>query len=103
MLAVNILVARLAAGWLPPLALTFWRWFFTALLAGALAAGAVRASWPAMKREAPASFLLEIGRASCRERDEMSVLGGGRRKKRGYKVHTQRLEERRPDVEARGA
>src|SRR6185369_12300932 len=54
MFAANILVARLAAGWLPPLALTFWRWFFTALLACALASGAVRASWPAMKREGPA-------------------------------------------------
>src|SRR6185369_3426568 len=58
MLATNILVARVAAGWLPPLALTFWRWFFTSLLALALAAGALRASWPAMKREGPASFLL---------------------------------------------
>ena len=66
MFAANILVARLAAGWLPPLALTFWRWFFTAALACALAAGAVRASWPAMKREAPASFLLgAIGMTLC--------------------------------------
>ena len=66
MFAANILVARLAAGWLPPLALTFWRWFFTALLAGALAAGALRESWPAMKREAPASFLLgAIGMTLC--------------------------------------
>jgi drug/metabolite transporter (DMT)-like permease len=66
MFAANILVARLAAGWLPPLALTFWRWFFTALLASALAAGAVRASWPVMKREAPASFLLgAIGMTLC--------------------------------------
>ena len=66
MFAANILVARLAAGWLPPLQLTLWRWFFTALLAGALAAGAVRASWPVMKREAPASFLLgAIGMALC--------------------------------------
>lgn len=66
MFAANILVARLAAGWLPPLQLTLWRWFFTALLACALAAGAVRASWPAMRREAPASFLLgAIGMALC--------------------------------------
>jgi drug/metabolite transporter (DMT)-like permease len=66
MFATNILVARLAAGWLPPLALTFWRWFFTALLAGALAAGALRLSWPAMKREGPASFLLgAIGMTLC--------------------------------------
>src|SRR5678816_3859576 len=66
MFAANILVARIAAGWLPPLALTFWRWFFTALLACALAAGALRASWPATKREAPASFLLgAIGMALC--------------------------------------
>src|SRR4030095_9976630 len=66
MFAANILVARLAAGWLPPLALSFWRCFFTALLACALAAGAVRASWPAMKREAPASLLLgAIGMTLC--------------------------------------
>lgn len=66
MFAANILVARLAAGWLPPLALTFWRWFFTALLALALAAGSVRASWPMMKREAPASFLLgALGMTLC--------------------------------------
>jgi drug/metabolite transporter (DMT)-like permease len=66
MFAANILVARLAAGWLPPLALTFWRWFFTALLACALAAGALRASWRAMKREAPASFMLgAIGMTLC--------------------------------------
>jgi len=66
MFAANVLVARLAAGWLPPLALTFWRWFFTALLAGALAASALRASWPAMKREGPASLLLgAIGMTLC--------------------------------------
>ena len=66
MFASNILVARVAAGWLPPLAFTFWRWFFTALLAGALAAGALRASWPAIKREGPASFLLgAIGMTLC--------------------------------------
>ena len=66
MFATNVLVARLAADWLPPLALTFWRWFFTALLAGALAAGALRSSWPAMKREAPASLLLgAIGMTLC--------------------------------------
>jgi drug/metabolite transporter (DMT)-like permease len=66
MFAANILVARLAAGWLPPLGLTFWRWFFTALVACAVAASALRASWPAMKREAPASFLLgAIGMTLC--------------------------------------
>lgn len=66
MFAANVLVARLAAGWLPPLALTFWRWFFTALLAGLLAATALRASWPAMKREGPASLLLgAIGMTLC--------------------------------------
>ena len=66
MFAANILVARLAAGWLPPLALTFWRWFFTALLACAFAAGALRASWPAMRREWRASFLLgAIGMTLC--------------------------------------
>jgi drug/metabolite transporter (DMT)-like permease len=66
MFAANILVARLAAGWLPPLALTFWRWFFTALLACAFAAGALRGSWPAMKREWPGSFLLgAIGMTLC--------------------------------------
>src|SRR5262249_60611831 len=58
MFATNILVARLAADWLPPLALTFWRWFFTALLACALAAGALRAAAPALKREWPGSLLL---------------------------------------------
>lgn len=66
MFAANILVARVAAGWLPPLQLTFWRWFLTALLACALAAGEVRASWPAMKREAPASLVLgAIGMTLC--------------------------------------
>jgi len=66
MFASNVLVARLAAGWLPPLGLTFWRWFFTALLACALAAAALRTSWPALKREAPASLLLgAIGMTLC--------------------------------------
>src|SRR5207247_7019567 len=66
MFATNVLVARLAAGWLPPLALTFWRWFFTALLACALTAGALRASLPALKREGPASLLLgAIGMPLC--------------------------------------
>lgn len=66
MFASNILVARLAAGWLPPLALTFWRWFLTALLAGALAAGALRAAAPTLKREWRASLLLgAIGMTLC--------------------------------------
>jgi drug/metabolite transporter (DMT)-like permease len=66
MFASNILVARLAAGWLPPLALTFWRWFFTALLACALAAAAMRAAAPALKREWRASLLLgAIGMTLC--------------------------------------
>jgi len=66
MFAANVLVARLAAGWLPPLALTFWRWFFTALVAGLVCARALRASWPAMKREGPASLLLgAIGMTLC--------------------------------------
>ena len=66
MFATNILVARLAADWLPPLALTFWRWFFTALLACALAAGALRAAAPALKREWPGSLLLgAIGMTLC--------------------------------------
>src|SRR5262245_55691014 len=66
MFAANILVARLAAGSLPPLQLTLWRWFFTALVACVFTASALRASWPAMKREAPASFLLgAIGMTLC--------------------------------------
>jgi drug/metabolite transporter (DMT)-like permease len=65
MFASNILVARLAADWLPPLTLTFWRWFLTALLASALAFGALRAA-PALRREWPASLLLgAIGMTLC--------------------------------------
>ena len=66
MFASNILVARVAAGWLPPLALTFWRWLFTALVAGALAAAALRAAAPALRREWRASLLLgAIGMTLC--------------------------------------
>jgi len=66
MLASNILVARLAAGWVPPMALTFWRWAFTALLAGALAAGALRNSCADIRREWSASLLLgSIGMTLC--------------------------------------
>jgi drug/metabolite transporter (DMT)-like permease len=66
MFATNILVARLAAGWLPPMALTFWRWAFTALLAGALVAGALRKSRADIRREWPAFLLLgAIGMSLC--------------------------------------
>src|SRR5262245_26010194 len=66
MLASNVLVARLAAGWVPPMALTFWRWALTALLAAALAAGALRHSWADIRREWPASLLLgAIGMTLC--------------------------------------
>lgn len=50
MLATNVLVARLAADWLPPMTLTFWRWAATGALAVALSApkrlrDAVRREW----------------------------------------------------------
>ena len=35
--SLNMLISRLVAGWLPPVNLTFWRWFLTALFAGAIA------------------------------------------------------------------
>jgi len=66
MFAANVLVARLAAGWIPPMGLTFWRWTFTALLAGALASGALRNSYADIRREWPASLLLgAIGMTLC--------------------------------------
>lgn len=66
MFATNVLVARLAAGWVPPMALTFWRWALTALLAGALTAGAWRHSYADIRREWSASLLLgSIGMTLC--------------------------------------
>ncbi len=37
LLATNMLVSRLAAGWISPFSLTFWRWLLTALMMAALA------------------------------------------------------------------
>jgi drug/metabolite transporter (DMT)-like permease len=36
LLASNMVVGRLAAGWVPPLSLTFWRWLFVGLLLSAM-------------------------------------------------------------------
>lgn len=64
--SLNMLVSRLVAGWLPPVQLTFWRWFLTALFAGALVLPQVRESLPVIRREWRRLLLLgSIGMSIC--------------------------------------
>lgn len=64
--SLNMLVSRLVAGWLPPVNLTFWRWFLTALFAGALAAPGIVRSLPVLQREWRRLLLLgAIGMSLC--------------------------------------
>jgi drug/metabolite transporter (DMT)-like permease len=56
----------LVAGWLPPVNLTFWRWFLTALFAGALVFPQIRQSRAILRREWRRLLLLgSIGMSIC--------------------------------------
>ena len=64
--SLNMLVSRLVAGWLPPVNLTFWRWFLTALFAGALVIPGIVKSLPVIRREWARLLLLgAIGMSLC--------------------------------------
>ena len=64
--SLNMLISRLVAGWLPPVNLTFWRWFLTALFAGAIAGSQLAASLPVMRREWRRLLVLgAIGMSVC--------------------------------------
>ena len=64
--SLNMLISRLVAGWLPPVNLTFWRWFLTALFAGALAYVQIGRYLPVLRREWPRLLLLgSIGMSLC--------------------------------------
>ena len=64
--SLNMLISRLVAGWLPPVNLTFWRWFLTALFAGAIAGFQLVASLPVMRREWRRLLVLgAIGMSVC--------------------------------------
>jgi drug/metabolite transporter (DMT)-like permease len=66
LLASNMLVSRLAAGWIPPVSLTFWRWVFVGLLLTAVVSPAVRASLATIRRELRGLLLLgSIGMTLC--------------------------------------
>jgi drug/metabolite transporter (DMT)-like permease len=64
--SLNMLISRLIAGWLPPVQMTFWRWFLTALFAGALAVPLIVESLPILRREWRRLLLLgSIGMSIC--------------------------------------
>ena len=64
--SLNMLISRLVAGWLPPVQLTFWRWFLTALFAGVLVVPQIRESLPILRREWRRLLLLgSIGMSIC--------------------------------------
>ncbi|HTP95487.1 MAG TPA: DMT family transporter [Burkholderiales bacterium] len=66
MMASSILVARLAAGWIPPMQLTFWRWLLAGLLGAALGFPLLRRNAPQLWREWPALLLLgAVGMTLC--------------------------------------
>jgi drug/metabolite transporter (DMT)-like permease len=66
LLASNMLVARLAAGWVPPLSLTFWRWLLVGLLLSAAVFPLMRANLGTIRREWPGLLLLgSIGMTLC--------------------------------------
>jgi drug/metabolite transporter (DMT)-like permease len=58
MWSTNYLVARAAAGIVPPHALAFWRWFFAFLLMLPFAWSSLHTHWPHWKREWPDFILL---------------------------------------------
>ena len=51
LLASNMLVSRLAADWVPPLSLTFWRWLLTGLILSAAVFPLIRANVWSVCRE----------------------------------------------------
>ena len=64
--SLNMLISRLVAGWLPPVQLTFWRWFLTALFAGAWVIPQIRETLPVLRREWRRLLLLgSIGMSVC--------------------------------------
>lgn len=64
--SLNMLISRLIAGWLPPVQMTFWRWFLTALFAGALVMPQIIRSLPILRREWRRLLLLgSIGMSIC--------------------------------------
>ena len=66
LLASNMLVARLAAGWVPPLSLTFWRWLCMALMLGAAVLPSIVSSRAILAREWRGILLLgSIGMTLC--------------------------------------
>ena len=66
LLASNMVVSRLAAGWVPPLSLTFWRWCLVGLMLTVALAPQVRAAWPRARQEIPGLSLLgAIGMTLC--------------------------------------
>lgn len=66
LLASNMVVSRLAAGWVPPVSLTFWRWFFVGLLLSAAVLPVIRANAATVRREWRGIALLgAIGMTLC--------------------------------------
>jgi drug/metabolite transporter (DMT)-like permease len=66
LLASNMLVARLAAGWVPPLSLTFWRWLLVGLLLSAVVFPLIVANARRIRSELRGLMLLgSIGMTLC--------------------------------------
>lgn len=66
LLASNMLVSRIAAGWVPPYALTFWRWLLTGLLLVATLFPHLLRNSAALKREWKGLLVLgAIGMTVC--------------------------------------
>jgi drug/metabolite transporter (DMT)-like permease len=66
LLASNMLVSRLAAGWVPPISLTFWRWLLVGLLLTAAFFPVLRRRAAAIRREWRGLLLLgAIGMTLC--------------------------------------
>ncbi len=64
--SLNMLISRLVAGWLPPVQLTFWRWFLTALFAAVWVIPRIRETLPVLRREWRRLLLLgSIGMSVC--------------------------------------
>lgn len=66
LLATNMLVSRLAAGWISPFSLTFWRWLLTGLMMAALAVPVLRSHARVLAHEWRSLLLLgAIGMTLC--------------------------------------
>jgi drug/metabolite transporter (DMT)-like permease len=66
LLASNMLVGRLAAGWVPPLSLTFWRWLCVGLMLGTAVFPLLVSNRAAIAREWRGILLLgAIGMTLC--------------------------------------